>query len=80
MSKENSIEVITYEEDRLNYFTNLMQKSLKKYEKLFKKFKDAPYLSEEFQTLSDAGREVQFYQDIIEMLETGGMNEQREAN
>lgn len=46
MSKENQIKVVTYEEERLNYFTNLMQKSIKKYEKLFKKFKDATYLKE----------------------------------
>ena len=63
------IEVITYEQDRLNYFVNLMQKAQKKYKRLFKKFKDAPYLSEEAQILSDAGRETHFYGDVVEMLE-----------
>lgn len=70
MSKEQ-IEVITYEQDRLNYFTDLMQKSQKKYKRLFKRFKDAPYLSDESQRLSDAGREAHFYGDVVEMLEKG---------
>lgn len=71
MSKEKQIEVITYEQDRLNYFTDLMQKAQKKYKRLFKKYKDAPYLSEETQILSDAGRETHFYGDVVEMLEKG---------
>ena len=65
------IEVITYEQDRLNFFVNLMQKAQEKYKRLFKKFKDAPYLSEEAQILSDAGRETHFYGDVVEMLEKG---------
>lgn len=70
MSKEK-IEVITYEQDRLNYFTDLMQKAQRKYKRLFKRFKDAPYLSDESQILSDAGRETQFFGDVVEMLEKG---------
>lgn len=69
MSIENQIEVITYEEDRLNYFTELMKKAQKRYLRLFKKFKNAPYLSEESQMLSDAGREAHFHGDVVEMLE-----------
>lgn len=71
MSKEKQIEVITYEEDRLNYFTELMKKAQKRYLRLFKKYKNAPYLSEESQMLSDAGREAQFHGDVVEMLEKG---------
>jgi hypothetical protein len=70
MSREK-IEVITYEEDRLNYFTELMKKSQKRYKRLFKKFKNAPYLSAESEMLSDAGREAQFHGDVVEMLEKG---------
>lgn len=68
MSREK-IEVITYEEDRLNYFTELMKKSQKRYKRLFKKFRNAPYLSAESEMLSDAGRETQFHGDVVEMLE-----------
>lgn len=71
MNKETQIKVITYEEERLNYFTDLMKKSIKRYKRLFKKFKDAPMLSAEYQALSDAGREAQFHGDIVEMLENG---------
>ena len=70
MSKE-MIEVITYEQDRLNYFTDLMQKAQIRYSRLFRIYKDAPYLSEEAQKVSDAGREAQFHGDVVEMLENG---------
>jgi rubrerythrin len=70
MSREK-IEVITYEQDRLNYFTDLMEKAQKRYKQLFKKYKDAPYVSEEAQMLSDAGRETHFLGDVVEMLEKG---------
>ena len=65
------IEVITYEQDRLNYFTDLMNKSQKTYKRLFAKFKNAPYLSAEAQALSDAGRETNFLGDVVEMLGKG---------
>jgi hypothetical protein len=68
---KEQIEVITYEQERLNYFTNLMNKAQKRYKRLFKKFKDAPYLSAESEMLSDAGRETQFHGDVVEMLEKG---------
>lgn len=68
---EKQIEVITYEQDRLNYFTDLMNKAQERYNRLFKQHKDAPYASVEAQALSDAGREAQFYGDVVEMLEKG---------
>lgn len=68
---EKQIEVITYEQDRLNFFTDLMQKAQKKYKRLFNKYKDNSYLSEEAQILSDAGRETHFFGDVVEMLEKG---------
>ena len=71
MSRETQIKVITYEEERLNYFTDLMKKSIERYKRLFKKFKDAPMLSAESEALSDAGREAQFHGDVVEMLENG---------
>lgn len=67
--KQIEIEVITYEQERLNYFTDLMNKANNKFNRLFKKYKDAPYLSEEFQRLSDAGRGAEFYKDVVKMLE-----------
>lgn len=68
---KEQIEVITYEQDRLNYFTDLMNKAQERYNRLFKKHKDAPYLSDEAQALSDAGRETHFLGDVVEMLEKG---------
>jgi hypothetical protein len=70
MSKEEQIEVITYEQDRLYFFVDQVSLAQKKYDRLFKTFKDAPYLSEGAQFLSDAGRELQFYKDVVEMLDT----------
>ena len=71
MSKEMKIEVITYEKERLDYFTDLMKKAHKKYNRLFKKFKDAPILSAYHEVLCNAGRESQFHCDVVEMLEKG---------
>lgn len=68
---KEQIEAITYEQDRLNYFTDLMKKTQERYKRLFKKHKDAPYLSEEAQALSDAGRETHFLGDVVGMLEKG---------
>lgn len=69
MSKKIQIEVITYEQERLAFFTKAMQLAQKRYNRLFKIFKDEPYLSEGTTIVSDAGRESQFYHDIVEMLE-----------
>ena len=73
MSREKQIEikVFTYEQERLNYFTDLMNKANNKFNRLFKKYKDSPYLSEEFQRLSDAGHEAEFCKDVVKMLEKG---------
>ena len=70
MSKEKQIEikVVTYEEQRLNYFTALYEKAKNKFDRLFKKHKDAPYLSDEFQKMSDAGHEAEFLGDVVKML------------
>ena len=65
------IEVITYEQDRLYFFAEQVSLAQKKYDRLFKTFKDAPYLSEGAQFLSDAGRELQFYKDVVEMFDKG---------
>lgn len=66
---KTQIDVITYEQDRLNYFTDLMNKAQERYKRLFKKFKHAPYASEESQALSDAGRETHFLGDVVGILE-----------
>jgi hypothetical protein len=73
MSKEKQIEIksITYEEERLYFFVDQVSLAQKKYDRLYKTFKDAPYLSEGARFLSDAGRELQFYKDIVEILDEG---------
>jgi DNA-directed RNA polymerase subunit RPC12/RpoP len=63
------IKVITYEQDRLNHFIDRMEKAQKKYDRLYKRYKDSPHLSEGTTLLSDAGRKLQFYKDVIAMLE-----------
>ena len=65
------IKVITYDQERLNYFTDLMKKAQKRYDRLYKKFANSPYLWEETELLNDAGRELQFYKDVIALLEQG---------
>jgi hypothetical protein len=71
MRKEMQIEAITYERERLDFFTELMKLAQTRYNLLHRRFKDAPYLSEAHQTLSDMGREIQFFGDVVEMLEKG---------
>lgn len=75
LSKEMKIEVITYEQERLDFFTKAMNLAQKRYNRLFEIFKDDPYLSEGTTIVSDAGRELRFYQDIVEMLESGNRKE-----
>jgi translation initiation factor 2 alpha subunit (eIF-2alpha) len=62
------IDVITYEKDRLDFFTALMKKAQKKYDRLYKRFENSPYLSEGAELLNNAGRELQFFEEIVEML------------
>lgn len=69
--KQIEIEVITYEQDRLYFFVDQVSLAQKKYDRLFKTFKDAPYVSEGAQFLSDASRELQFYKDVVEMFDKG---------
>ena len=76
MSKETQIEFIDYEQDRLMFFVNELSLAQRKYDRLFKTFKDAPYMSEGAVFLSDAGREVQFYKDVVEMLDKGYLKQE----
>lgn len=62
------IKVITYEEERLLFFTEQMEKAKKRYERLNKTYQGKSYLSEVSQKLADAGRELRFYEDVVEML------------
>lgn len=73
--KTIEIEVITYEQDRFNHFINLMEKAQKSYDRLCKRYKDSPYLFEGTTLLSDAGRELQFYKDVIAMLGQSNQNQ-----
>ena len=73
---EAKINVITYEQSRLEYFTNLLKYAQKTYNRLFKKFKDAHYISAGAQALSDAEAEIQFLGDVVEMLEKGNCNQE----
>lgn len=73
---EAKIEVITYEQSRLEYFTNLLKYAQKTYNRLFEKFKDAHYISAGAIALSDAGAEVQFLCDVVEMLEKGNCKQE----
>lgn len=41
MTKETQIEVITYEEDRLAFFVKARELAQKRYNRVFKTFKDA---------------------------------------
>lgn len=65
------IEVMTYEEERFNYFLeqrNRIQRRYERWEKIIEK-QDLPYLSEDIRQLSELGRELNFYNDVIDMLE-----------
>ena len=75
IDKTIEIEVITYEQDRFNHFINLMEKAQKSYDRLYKRYKDSPYLFEGTTLLSDAGRELQFYKDVIAMLGQGNQKQ-----
>ena len=68
MSENIKIKAPTYKEERLQYFQTHLRYVQKMYTQLLRKYKDAPALSEEAQKLSDAGRRIQFAQDVVEML------------
>ena len=61
---------ITYKEERLVFFVDKRKVVQKRYDRLEKQIKpDESYLSERIQILSDCGRELSFYNDVIKMLE-----------
>ena len=61
---------ITYKEERLKFFVEKRKIIQKRFDRLEKQMKpDEPYLSERRQILSDCGRELSFYDDVIKMLE-----------
>ena len=70
------IEVSTYEDMRIEFFEKLLDKSRKKYGRLYRRFKESPYLFEGTVILSDAGAEVQYLEDVVKMLQKGANNEQ----
>ena len=64
------IKAISYENERLEFFKKLQQAIQKRYNRLEKTIDpDEPYMSERRQLLLDCGRELSFYNDVIEMLE-----------
>lgn len=64
------LKVITYEEDRMNYFLNQREKLQKKYDRLDREIKDdEPYFSERRILLDDYVGQLSFLDDVIKMLE-----------
>lgn len=66
------IKLTTYEEDRLNYFFAQRNRIQGRYERLGRivdSKEPLPYLSEDLEILSALGRELSFYNDVVEMLE-----------
>ena len=60
----------SYKDERLKFFVDKREAAIKKYNQLEKTTtSDISYLSEQIQILSDCGRELSFYSDVIEMLE-----------
>ena len=65
------IKEISYKDERIGFFANQRKLVQKRYDRLEKAIKpDEPYMSERRQFLSDCGRELSFYNDVIEMLES----------
>lgn len=64
------IKETSYKDERLGFFADQRKLVQKRYDRLEKQIKpDEPYLSERRQFLADCGRELSFYNDVIEMLE-----------
>ena len=64
------IKKISYKDERLGFFADQRKLVQKRYDRLEKQIKpDEPYTSELREFLSDLGRELSFYNDVIEMLE-----------
>ena len=67
-----TMNVISYEDERLGFFADQRRVVQRRYDRLEKQIKpDEPYTSERREFLSDCGRELSFYNDVIEMLENG---------
>lgn len=65
-----SIKSISYEEERLSFFIDQQKVVQKRYKRLEKGLSpDEPYLSERRHLLSECGRELSFYNDVISMLQ-----------
>jgi hypothetical protein len=64
------IKEMSYKDERLGFFADQRKLVQKRYDRLEKQIKpDEPYTSERREFLSDLGRELSFYNDVIEMLE-----------
>ena len=65
------LETISYEEERLSFFIDQQKVVQKRYKRLERGLSpDEPYLSEKGYLLSECGRELSFYNDVINMLQT----------
>ena len=66
------IKEMSYKDERLGFFADQRKLVQKRYDRLEKQIKpDEPYTSERREFLSDLGRELSFYNDVVEMLEHG---------
>lgn len=64
-----NIQAISYEEARLAYFTEKRNAAQKRLDRLARKVdENEPYLSECQERLNDAGQELSYYNDVVEML------------
>lgn len=63
------IKVVTYEEERLEFFTKKMRLAQARYNRLWKKYRDSHIMSDEHERMNNAGRESNFYCDVVELLE-----------
>lgn len=64
------IKVISYEEERLEFFIDQRQKTQRECERLERAIKPfESYLSERRKLLSDCARKLSFYDDVIKILE-----------
>lgn len=75
---ECRIEVITYEQSRLEYFKELQNRQKKRFEE-FKKSSAIKELSpkERYYQISKMGEVLQYYDDIVKMLEDCGTHTKR---
>ena len=63
------IERITYKEARFEFFVKQRELAEKRYKQAVKKTNPSDsYLSNEFYLASEAGQELSFYNDVVEML------------